>query len=155
MLVLDESGSIASSGQTETVKNATRAFLTALAGTGAKVSIVDFSSTAAWPVKYTTVTPDSITNTFEPYLKDGYKPGGYTNWEDAFHEVAYANAQGTLADLVVFITDGDPTARNKPGGGSVTGLTEGDVTAMRPAASRRIASRRRARTSSRWASGQP
>ena len=110
MLVLDESGSIQSSGQTENVRNATRAFLNALSGTGAGVSIVDFSSTAARPVPYTTVTADTIANKFEPYLVNGYKPGGYTNWEAAFAKVREANTQGTLADLVVFITDGDPTA---------------------------------------------
>ncbi|HEY7632899.1 MAG TPA: VWA domain-containing protein [Thermoleophilaceae bacterium] len=133
MLVLDKSGSIASSGQTETVKSATRAFLDALSGTGAKVSIVDFSSTAARPVGYTTVTPETIASTFDPYLANGYKPSGYTNWEAAFQKVREANTQGTLADLVVFITDGDPTARNTATGVQ-TGLTEGDVTAMRPAA---------------------
>jgi uncharacterized repeat protein (TIGR01451 family) len=133
MLVLDKSGSIASSGQTETVKAATRAFLGALSGTGAKVSIVDFSSTAARPVGYTTVTPASIANTFNPYLVNGYKPSGYTNWEAAFQKVREANTQGPLADLVVFITDGDPTARNAATG-TQTGLPEGDVTAMRPAA---------------------
>jgi uncharacterized repeat protein (TIGR01451 family) len=133
MLVLDESGSIASSGQTETVKSATRAFLNALAGTGAKLSIVDFSSSAAWPVPYTTVTTATIASVFNPYLATGYKPSGYTNWEAAFGQVRAANELNILADLVVFITDGDPTAHNKSGG-VVTGLTEGDVTAMRPAA---------------------
>jgi uncharacterized repeat protein (TIGR01451 family) len=133
MLVLDKSGSIASSGQTETVKNATRAFLNALAGTGAKVSIVDFSTTAAQPVPYTTVTSDTIASTFNPYLANGYKPSGYTNWQAAFERVAAANTQGTKADLVVFITDGDPTARNTSTG-TQTGLTEGAVAAMRPAA---------------------
>jgi len=139
MLVLDESGSIGTSGQTETVKNATRAFLDALSGTGAKVSIIDFSSTAARPVDYTTVTPETMASTFNPYLANGYKPNGYTNWEAAFqkvheanHQVTAANPQPTLADLVVFITDGDPTARNTASGVQ-TGLTEGDVTAMRPA----------------------
>ena len=135
MLVLDESGSIASSGQTETVKGATTAFLNALSGTGAKVSIIDFSTTAAQQVKYTTVTPDSITNVFNPYLRDGYRPSGWTNWEAAFQKVHQANKEGgTLADLVVFMTDGDPTAHNNAGGSPTTGLTEGDVTAMRPAA---------------------
>ena len=134
MLVLDKSGSIASSGQTETVKSATRSFLNALSGTGAKVSIVDFSSTAARPVPYTTVTPDTIADTFEPYLQNGYKPSGFTNWEAAFHEVRNANTQGTLADLVVFITDGDPTAHSNATGNPTTGLTEGAVSAMRPAA---------------------
>jgi uncharacterized repeat protein (TIGR01451 family) len=133
MLVLDKSGSIQSSGQTENVRNATRAFLDALSGTGASVSIVDFSSTAAQQVAYTTVTPESITQTFEPYLRNVYKPSGYTNWQAAFAEVREANAHQTLADLVVFITDGDPTARTNVNGTTTTGLTEGDVTAMRGA----------------------
>ena len=94
VLVLDKSGSIASSGQTETVRKATRAFLAALAGTGAKVAIVDFSSSAANPVPYTTVTAASIANTFEPYLKNQYNPSGYTNWQAAFKEVETVNANG-------------------------------------------------------------
>jgi len=140
MLVLDKSGSINTSGQTETVKKATRAFLNALSGTGAAVSIVDFSSTAARPVKYTTVTGQvnsdgtnatgSIGSTFEPYLKNEYKPSGYTNWEAAFHEVYEANGLGTRADLVVFITDGDPTAYSGPPGNPTIGLTEGDIVAL-------------------------
>ena len=134
MLVLDESGSIQSSGATEKVRNAARAFLDALSGTGATVSIVDFSSSAARPIGYTTVTPDSIATVFEPYLVNGYRPNGWTNWEDAFSEVKQANAQGPRADLVVFITDGDPTARNSPSGQPITGLPEGDAEALRPAA---------------------
>ena len=135
MLVLDKSGSIQTSGQTDTVRDATRAFLTALSGTGSKVSIVDFSSTAAQPVPYTQVTQTSIDDTFNPYLNNDYKPSGYTNWEAAFQKVyeANANTKNPKADLVVFITDGDPTAHNRSGSNPVTGLTEGDVTAMRPA----------------------
>ena len=56
ILVLDESGSIESSGATEKVRRATRAFLNSLSGTGCRVSIVDFSTTAAWPVGYHVVT---------------------------------------------------------------------------------------------------
>ena len=134
MLVLDKSGSIGTSGATEKVRNAARAFLASLSGTGSKVSITDFSTTAAQQVGYTTVTAASIANTFEPYLKNDYNPSGWTNWEDAFQKVAAANKAGPVADLVVFITDGDPTARNNPPGNPITGLTEGDVTAMRPAA---------------------
>jgi uncharacterized repeat protein (TIGR01451 family) len=134
MLVLDKSGSIKNSGQTETVRDAARTFLQALSGTGSKVSIVDFSTTAAQPVGYTTVTPESIASTFEPYLANKYNPDGWTNWEDAFKKVRESNTQGTRADLVVFVTDGDPTAHNNAGKQPTTGLTEGDVTAMRPAA---------------------
>ena len=135
MLVLDESGSIASSGNTQNVKNATKAFLGALSGTGAKVSIVDFSSRAARPVPYTTVTPETMTSTFDPYLATGYSPSGFTNWEAAFQKVREANGEGILADLVVFITDGDPTAHNVGDTETpVTGLTEGAAEAMRRAA---------------------
>lgn len=134
MLVLDESGSIASSGATEAVRGAARAFLNALSGTGSAVSIVDFSTTAHRPVGYTTVTSDSIEDVFNPYLENGYDPSGWTNWEAAFQQVRSANTQGTLADLVVFMTDGDPTARNTNSGGTVSGLVEGDVEAMRRAA---------------------
>ena len=144
MLVLDESGSIASSGATEKVRRATRAFLNALSGTGCKVSIVDFSTTASWPVGYHMVTGQvdsngmnasgTIGEHFEPYLKDGYKPAGWTNWEDAFHQVKVANDGATKADLVVFMTDGDPTARNTNSGGTDTGLVEGEAEALERAA---------------------
>jgi hypothetical protein len=84
MLVLDRSGSIASSGATETVRDATRAFLAALSGTGAAVSITDFSTRAAWRVPYTAVTDSTIAGVFEPYIANQYNPSGWTNWEDAF-----------------------------------------------------------------------
>ena len=134
MLVLDESGSIEDSDATETVQDAARAFLVALAGTGSAVSIVDFSTEAERQVAYTTVTSESISDVFEPYIEDEYDPGGWTNWEAAFQEVRTANTQGVLADLVVFITDGDPTAYNTSGGGEVDGLDGGDVEALRRAA---------------------
>jgi uncharacterized repeat protein (TIGR01451 family) len=137
MLVLDESGSIEDADATDAVRNATRAFLDALSGTGASVSIIDFSTTAKQQVDYTTVTSESITNTFNPYIDNeipgGYNPSGWTNWEDAFDKVHQANATGgTLADLVVFITDGDPTARNTDNGPK-TGITAGAVEALQPA----------------------
>jgi uncharacterized repeat protein (TIGR01451 family) len=137
MLVLDESGSIKDSGATGAVRSATKAFLGALSGTGSKVSIIDFSTSAAWPIRYTVVTPESIAATFNPYIDNtngnGYNPSGWTNWEAAFQQVGAANGSGTKADLVVFMTDGDPTAKNKDGGGTITGLTEGDVDALRRA----------------------
>ena len=43
------------------------------------------------------VQPDGTSATgtigtdFEPYLKNDYKPSGWTNWEDAFTEVKVAN----------------------------------------------------------------
>jgi uncharacterized repeat protein (TIGR01451 family) len=147
MLVLDESGSIGDTpGAEQAVKTATRTFLNSLSGTGAAVSIVDFSTSARQQIGYTQVTGSSpsggnpgsgtIATVFEPYLEDGYDPNGWTNWEDAFTKVRAANADADqpTADLVVFITDGDPTARNNPPGNPITNIREGDATAMRPAA---------------------
>ena len=143
ILVLDESGSIGANA--ENVRRASRAFLNALSGTGSKVSIVDFSTRADRPVGYTVVTGQvnengtgatgTIGTIFEPYLKTGYVPNGWTNWEDAFREVKVANDGATRADLVVFMTDGDPTAHNTGSGDVVTGLVEGEVEALRRAAS--------------------
>ena len=97
MLVLDESGSIASSNATGAVRTATKSFLVALSGTGSEVSIVDFSSTAGRPIPYTVVTPESITGTFNPYIDNangnGYNPNGWTNWEAAFQKVDEANGR--------------------------------------------------------------
>jgi uncharacterized repeat protein (TIGR01451 family) len=141
MLVLDRSGSIGPNA--ENVRRASRAFLNALSGTGSQVSIVDFSTEADWPVSYKPVTGQvaadgtggtgTIGSHFEPYLADDYRPGGWTNWEDAFHQVKVANDAKRVADLVVFITDGDPTARNT-GNGPKTGLVEGEAQALRQAA---------------------
>jgi len=135
MLVLDESGSIASSNATEAVRSATRAFLDALSGTGASVAVTDFSTTAQLQVDYTTVTPESVADVFNPYIDTRYDPNGWTNWQAAFDTVHASNAKpgGKKADLVVFITDGDPTARNTATGGQQTGLTEGAVEALEPA----------------------
>jgi uncharacterized repeat protein (TIGR01451 family) len=127
MLVLDESGSINNTqGATTGVRNAANAFIGALSGTGSQVGIVEFNTRARFPVPYTAVTPTSVTNLFTPYVNDtngaaeGYNPGAYsgsqvwTNWDDALQEVqlANANAANPDADLVVFVTDGDPTAYN-------------------------------------------
>ena len=117
------------------MRNAARAFLDALSGTGSSVSIIDFSTSARGP----SATPRSprtrSPSVFEPYLKNGYKPSGWTNWEAAFQKVREANwprGRPVPADLVVFITDGDPTARNNPPGAPVTGLVEGEAEALRP-----------------------
>jgi hypothetical protein len=147
MLVLDESGSIQTSGATGQVRTAAKAFLGALSGTGADVSIVEFNSRARHVIGYTTVTGASLAGVFDPYIdatggpgQPRYDPGAYpgnerwTNWDDAFEKVHEANHAGPVADLVVFITDGDPTAYDRDNGTPVVGLVDGDVEAMRRAA---------------------
>ncbi len=97
ILVLDASSSITAALATQ-VRQASIAFLNALAGTGARVSIVEFSTDASRPVPHTPVTEDSIRDTFRPYLYDRYRPSGYTNRQAALQEVYTANAHsGTTA----------------------------------------------------------
>ena len=134
MLILDSSGSIGDDAKH--VTDAARAFLVALQGTGSQVAIVDFDATASNPpaVPYTLVTPASVADTgpFGKYLKS-YDPGGTTNWEDAFKRAVEANAMsgGPVADLVFFITDGDPNTINKAGGGTEYLTPDGNVEVMR------------------------
>jgi uncharacterized repeat protein (TIGR01451 family) len=132
-LILDSSGSIGDDAPT--VRTAVRSFLTALSGTGSQVSIVDFNAQATRPVPYTVVSSTTIADTFDPYLKNTYKPGGTTNWEAAFQRVVEANAApgGPVADLVLFITDGDPNTFNNDSGGTTYLTPDGNVTVMRRA----------------------
>lgn len=134
MLILDSSGSIGTGGAA-TVRTAVREFLTALEGTGSEVSIVDFNTAATRPVPYTVVSSTTIADIFNPYLNNKYKSGGTTNWEDAFQRVVEANAVpgGPVADLALFITDGDPNTYNNASGGTTYLTPDGNVTVMRRA----------------------
>ncbi len=120
ILVLDESGSIASAGATGNVRTAANAFLDGLLDTGSKVAIVEFNSTARQVFNYTEVNSANLA-TLKNYVNDGsgapqggYDPAAYsgslnyTNWEDSFVKVKQLN-NSALAPLVVYVTDGDPT----------------------------------------------
>ena len=159
MLILDESGSIGTGSNRTAVRNAAKAFVGSLSGTGSKVAVLEFNSRARQAFSYTTVTQDWVDGAFNRYITDvannqndqtgsGYDPGNYadpenwTNWEDAFRLTRQLNAAaatspptGPVADLVVFVTDGDPTARNiQSPPGFERDLDDGSVLALRPAA---------------------
>ncbi len=113
LLVLDESGSISQSRATEDVRSAFLAFVSALRNTGSRVAALEFSQQARPAIdEYTVVTDATIVSTFEPYIRNDYNPNGLTNWEDAMRAARYFLPRPTTAvpHLVVFITDGDPTA---------------------------------------------
>jgi uncharacterized repeat protein (TIGR01451 family) len=117
ILLMDSSGSITPSGADD-IAEAYFAFLEGLSGSGARAAVIDFDDTASLELGYTTVTEDSIYDNdgpggtlgdFEAYM-DGFTANGLTNWEDAF---LVAETLAT-ADLVVLITDGDPTTWVNP-----------------------------------------
>lgn len=135
-LILDESGSV--DPHEETIRSSVHAFLDTLSGTGTATSLVEFGSSATTVMGYTEISPTNITDLFDPYLDAtaaGHvydapsQMGAYTNWDDALDEVSAVNAAGPVAPVVLFLTDGDPTAYNldqgaESGGVAISGVTE-------------------------------
>ena len=133
ILILDESGSI-SSPDDNIVRNATLALAQALQAGGGQLAIIEFSSASsisdidgAGPgaAGYRTVNPTYVAELSE-YLfpggnnpplpgTSGYIPSGNTNWEAAFDDAISLNSS-RVADLIIFLTDGNPTAYVNPDG---------------------------------------
>ena len=145
--MLDESYSIHQTSGAETgVRNGARAFMNGLVGSGAQVAVIEFNSQARTvslgPTAYNAVTSTFVSGPFERYISgsgpgETYSPGSYsspnyyTNWDDAFVK---AQALSPKPQLVVFLTDGDPTARNiTTSPGFQTGFTNGSYAALNPA----------------------
>ncbi len=123
-VMLDESSSIDQFGATADVRRAFRAFVGALRNTGSRLAVSEMGTQARMPLPglaaraYTEVTDASIASVFEPYITTGYSPPPigsgtqYTNWEDAMRVGRFAldRPRPDVPHLVIFITDGDPTA---------------------------------------------
>lgn len=112
-LVLDHSGSISSSEAT-LVRNAAALFANALVGTPSQLKVVTFSTRAQGISSGGTSTSNLGNVVFRDPASyaaptSGGGSGG-TNWDDGLEVVR--RSSGGPGDLVVFITDGDPTYRN-------------------------------------------
>ena len=133
-LVLDESGSIGSTnGAQQAVINGSKAFVNGLVDSGAQLAVIEFNSSARTVplggLVYNNVTAQFASGPFASYISNDYDPSGYTNWQDALVEVA---ALSPKPELVVFLTDGDPTARGS-GSGADTNFPNGSYLVMNPA----------------------
>ncbi len=137
VFVLDESGSI-NSTEANSVREGARALANALLNSGASLQLVEFNTTSSIINLGGTTVNSSLVSNLNSYLGTGYgglnynptSSGscvGWTNWEDALDDVATLDA-----DLVIFFTDGNPTAYNVASGGScnsgtvVSGVTNGE-----------------------------
>jgi uncharacterized repeat protein (TIGR01451 family) len=118
LMILDESGSIDSSHATQDVRNAFSAFVSSLNNTGSSMSVIEFSTVARLPSiggtppgTYVTID-DATSQDFNSYINNQYNPNDRTNWEDALRVARYMapRPDPLVPHLVVFITDGDPTA---------------------------------------------
>ena len=135
ILVLDESGSV--DPHEGTVRSALHAFLAALTDVGVDSAVVEFGTAAKTVFGYTAVSAANVAGIFDPYVDatavgDVYNPpsqlGAYTNWDDALDEVSQINAANGVAPLVLFLTDGDPTAYNLDQAGEAGGVFVSGVT---------------------------
>jgi hypothetical protein len=129
VLVLDESDSISQRGATADVEAAVRAFVAGLAGTGARMRIVEFATNARDAVIGSSTGFQSVDNVYtqaiDTYLDDtasaespsGYQPQAadvnesFTNWEGALNRAVINDGPG---DLVIFVTDGEPNTISSP-----------------------------------------
>ena len=139
ILVLDESGSLAP--HEATMRSAVNSFLNPLIDTNAAAAIVEFGSAATKVFEYTSIGAANIAGTFGPYINatssgEVYDPpsqlGPFTNWDDALDEVTQINADVTIspepAPVVLFLTDGDPTAYNLDKSGESGGVDTTNAT---------------------------
>ncbi|HXH17626.1 MAG TPA: PKD domain-containing protein [Chitinophagales bacterium] len=145
IFVLDESGSIVGQ-QTGTtyispqIRSGSSSLISSLNGTGSRVAVVEFNSTARRAVIGGSIAYQTIDNNyvaaFGNYANQDnnttpdasqFDPedcsGCWTNWEDALNIVANINATEDTADLVIFFTDGMPTAYFDSSGTLITGLS--------------------------------
>ena len=74
MLILDESGSIGPPARPRTCGTRPRRSSGRSRGTGSKVSIIEFSSSANRPVGYTTVTPETHRQHLQPLHRQPVQP---------------------------------------------------------------------------------
>ncbi|MDZ4847105.1 MAG: T9SS type A sorting domain-containing protein [Chitinophagales bacterium] len=144
IFIMDESGSIAGSGDATNViaqaRNGANQLLTALVGTNSRVAIVEFNlharravigGTTAYQVVDATTLPDYVDYLYannggtdaENYDPANAGNDGWTNWEDALNEVEDILNNDMYAPLVIFFTDGKPTAYNTSGGGTESGAS--------------------------------
>ncbi len=126
VLVLDRSGSINDNGSAN-YETAALAFVNDLVGTNTEIGIVSFAATAsaASPLGSPYQNVQASNGTLDTVIAAIYDNlGGGTNWDGGLQ--LSATSFDPNPHLVVFITDGNPTANNLPGGATSTGEVNWD-----------------------------
>lgn len=132
LILVDQSGSISTAGATGTVRDAVRSFVLGFQGTPGQLSVVGFSANVSqisgpYGTYYDTLNDDSgkMAQLLNPSTSTSIPAnstiarlqfGGSTNWHAAIQS-AYGIPTGSgdlsyhdyVPDMVVFVTDGDPT----------------------------------------------
>jgi hypothetical protein len=139
-LIIDRSNSI-STAEANDIRDAARALIRGLVGTGSKVQVITFATRAAGVVRSTSGAYSSGDLADLRYydaadlvdLPAFYSPGnadGGTNWDDALE---FARRAANISPLTVFLTDGDPTYRLSTAPDGHGGAIAGTGSATSPA----------------------
>ncbi len=120
-IVFDKSTSINSSEMTS-MRNAALGFIgtNGLGGTPSSVALYSFSTTATKFLDLTSIASNQTTVTNAINSQITGSGDGYTNWDDAMRKVAF-NGDETY-DVVLFLTDGDPTVNGTSGSNIETNI---------------------------------
>ncbi|MCC2033582.1 VWA domain-containing protein [Microbacterium allomyrinae] len=91
-----------------------------LGGTASSVALYGFGTTAYKLLDSTSLQSEAGQDTVAQVIDEGLgtSGSGFTNWDDAFREVAF-NAENERYDLVLFLSDGDPTTYGTDGASNV------------------------------------
>ncbi len=119
ILVLDSSDSM-SDGDIQDVKDAANGLVTALSGTPVQFGVIDFDSTVISSLAPTTDTV-AVTDAVNSIGHTGATE--FTNWDAA---LGAANGMAGSNDLVVIITDGNPTVSDGAGSDLQDAIDESD-----------------------------
>jgi hypothetical protein len=117
VLVIDRSGSTQEFDSD--YKDAANAFVDSLVGTPSHIGAVTFADSASVLSPYVDVSANA--GNLHTLINALSTPDGSTNWQDAL-EVTTSNFTSPEPDLVLFITDGNPTSSNS-GGPLSSGIT--------------------------------
>ena len=109
VFVVDTSASVG--GNVNSVKSAVRSMAQSLRGDSNKAAMITFGSTATVVNPLSTAAMNTLATSWP-----SYSPAGGTNWEDALSQAA---GIVTANSVVIFITDGRPTAHLDPNGAPV------------------------------------
>ncbi len=118
-IVFDKSSSINSSEMTS-MRNAALGFVgtNGLGGTPSSVSLYQFNTTAARFLTTTSIAGSQTTVNNAINNNISGSGSGYTNWDDAMRKVAFNGTE--TYDVVLFLTDGDPTVNGTSGSNQET-----------------------------------
>jgi len=124
LMVIDTSGSTYGFGMD--YQNAANAFITQLAGTHTSLKIASFADTSipgTTPYDLATAAGQSDAQSFVATVANATSGSGLTNWDAALQDAATSNV-----DVVVFITDGNPT-KHQVGTDGLANITYGIASA--------------------------